>query len=135
MINTYKLTSPDVTCRRNLSSNSRQSSNARARVPSELWTICSPSLTSSSWTIWDFPCNLHKCKGKTLIGTQFIMLNGRNSICIHSKGVISKEARALVIICMESIYLQAKHLINWIHQFNLASSMLVVTQKCQLWPK
>ena len=52
------LTSPPAMCARNLSSNSRQSSKAIALVPSALCTICSPSLTNSSCTIWDLPCNL-----------------------------------------------------------------------------
>lgn len=45
-------------CCRNLSSNSRHNSNATATVPSELDTLCSPSLANSSSTIWVLPSSL-----------------------------------------------------------------------------
>lgn len=47
-------------CCKNVSSNSRHSSSASARVPSELCTLSSPNLTNSCSTICDFPWSLLK---------------------------------------------------------------------------
>ena len=115
------LTSPPVRCLKNFSSNSRQSSNAKALVPSTLETICSPSFTNSSWTIWDLPWSLRKLPtNKELSFSPRVTGIAKKKIYLEMESSIPKSMDLENLRMKTSKYLK--------HQAGLSQGVIQLTQ-------